>query len=159
MKGGLVLGAKVCRSAGFLGRGEGQCQGWDHCQGLTMPPATHTHTSGKETTLENFKGNWKFTNCPNGKESVATLSFPLSGDRLKVNPPQCYQPGGGLRQAPERVTADQPWGGQVPPSSPPPPPFGLPLTPSCNDFVAHVHPLQPRVLTQGGHAWDRAHGS
>ena len=43
MKGGLVPGAKFCRSAGFLGRGEGQCQGWDHCQGLTKPPP-HTHT-------------------------------------------------------------------------------------------------------------------
>jgi len=44
MKGGLVPGAKFCRSAGFLGRGEGQCQGWDHCQGLTRPPDTHTYT-------------------------------------------------------------------------------------------------------------------
>ena len=43
MKGGLVPGAKFCRSMGFLGRGEGQCQGWDHCQGLTMPPP-HTYT-------------------------------------------------------------------------------------------------------------------
>ena len=73
MKGGLVPGAKFCRSAGFLGRGEGQCQGWDHCQGLTTcpHPSTHTHTRGRETTLENFKGNREFTNCPTSKESVA----------------------------------------------------------------------------------------
>ena len=41
-------GAKFCRSAGFLGRGEGQCQGWDHCLGLSRPSHTHMHTPVEE---------------------------------------------------------------------------------------------------------------
>ena len=127
---------------------------------LNHAPPTHIHTPVEEKPpLRTSKATGSLQTVLLARKVWPHFPFLYLEMGLKVNPPQCYQPGAGLRQAPERVTADQSWGGQVPPGSPPPNPFGLPLTPSCNDFVVHVRPLQSRVQTQGGHAWDRAHGS